>query len=78
MNSFLLGKIRIMKRGSGLVRIIERFLPPLVTKRISSYRVYQNTQLFFHLPKLTTDEFELSKNLNYLVSNFRESTVYII
>ena len=57
----MLGKIRIIKRGSGLVRIIERSLPPLVRKRISSYRAFQNTQHFFDLPKLTAEEFELSR-----------------
>ena len=56
----LLGKIRIIKWGSGLVRIIELSPPPLVTKSISSYRAYQNTQHFFDLPKLRAKEFELS------------------
>ena len=53
------------------------FSPPLVTKRIPSYRAYQNSQQFFDLPKLTAEEFELSKNWNCRDSNYRESTVYI-
>ena len=60
----MLGKIRIIKGGSGLVRIIPevRSLTLLLRKR---FRVYQNTQHFFDLPKLIAEELELTKNSNY-------------
>ena len=60
----MLGKIRIIRRGSGPFRIIERSPPPLDTKRISSYPAYQNTQHVFNLPKLRVriiEKFELSR-----------------
>ena len=66
----MLGKIRIIKRGSGLVRIIECSLSLLLQK---GFRAYQNTQ---HLPNLTAEVFEFSKDSNYRGSNYQESTVF--
>ena len=61
----MLGKIRITKRGSGLIRIIECSLLLLLRK---GFRVIERIKI----PKLTAEEFKLSKN-----SNYRESTIYI-